>query len=417
MNPKIIVSSTNMLIDENLNLQIIGLKPNQQIKIKAEMKDDMERTWSSFAIFTANNEEKIDLNKTSPEKGSYTGCYSNGLLWSMKLKEKNTSLPSIFLKNSVRPHKVTFYLVLEDEIIDKKEIEINFINSNIKQINIEKPVVGKLFTNEEKDTLPAIIVVGGSTGGMFWTEQVAALLSTKGYSTFALNYFDSQNNKLPDELFEIQLEYFEKALSWLKKQPQIDKNNISMMGISKGGELSLVLGSYFSDKLTSIVSYVPSSHVFEGISMGKHPRKSSWTYKNKAIDFIQFSEDSIFSMDMNPLNIKKIHDEALAKATGKELRNARIQIENINCPILMISGEKDTTWSSSKMCSDMMKTIEEHNNPHQSQHINFKNMGHTFFLPNIPPIIDHPSVTAQNAANANKSAWESTLKFLSKHFN
>ncbi|ABR50015.1 BAAT/Acyl-CoA thioester hydrolase-like protein [Alkaliphilus metalliredigens QYMF] len=308
-------------------------------------------------------------------------------------------------------------MLIEDEVKDTKEIQINFTNSDTEQIIVENPIVGKLFKPKEKNNLPAIIIVGGSTGGLFWTEQMAALLSTKGYATLALNYFDVQNHNLPSELIEIQIEYFKKALDWLKAKPGVDKNNISMIGISKGSELSLLFGSYFPKSLTSIITYVPSSHVFEGISMREHQVKSSWTYKNHPIDFIQYPIDSKFSKDMNPIDIRKIHDTALNTATSKQLESARIPIENIKCPILMISGEKDSTWPSSKMCKDMMQTLKEQNNHYQSKHLDFNNMGHAFFLPNLPPMIDHPSISAYNAANANKNAWEATLNFLAEHFN
>ncbi|MBS4539475.1 acyl-CoA thioesterase/BAAT N-terminal domain-containing protein [Clostridium sp. D2Q-11] len=417
MNPKITLSSTNQLIDQSLKLQITGLKPNQQVKIQAEMKDDVKRTWHSFGIFTADYEGNIDLDTTAPNEGSYTGCDPNGLLWSMQIKDSNSSFPPIFFKMSTQSHKVSFYLLIEEKIKYKSEVQINFTNSDTEQIVVQNSIVGKLFKSKEKNNLPAVIVVGGSTGGLFWTEQMAALLSSKGYAALALNYFDVQNDNLPSELIEIKIEYFKKALDWLKSKPEIDKNNISIMGISKGGELSLLFGSFFSKHLTSIITYVPSSHVFEGISMEVHQTKSSWTYKNTPIEFVQYPSNTKFSKNMNPIDIRIIHDNALNSATSKQLDSARIPIENIACPILMISGERDTTWPSSKMCRDMIQNLEENNNPYQSKHLNFCNMGHTFFLPNIPPMIDHPSVNVQNAASANKKAWEATLNFLDKHTN
>lgn len=417
MSPKIILESTSQLIDQNLKLQIAGLKPEQQVKIQAEMQDDVGRTWHSFAIFASDLEGKIDLDKTAPKEGSYTDCDPNGLLWSMQLKENNAQFPPIFLKMNTQSYMLSFYLLIEDEVKDKKEVQINFTDYDTEQIIIEDSIVGKFFKFKEKDNLPAVIIVGGSTGGLFWTEQMAALLSTKGYAALALNYFDVQNENLPSELIEIKIEYFKKALDWLKSKYEIDKNNISMLGISKGGELSLLFGSYFSDLLASMIIYVPSSHVFEGISMGEHQKKSSWIYKNCPVDFVHYPVNAKFSKDMNPIDIRKIHDTALNAATSKQLQGSRIPIEKIKCPILMISGEKDATWPSSKMCRDMMRTLEEHNNPYQSRHLNFNNMGHTFFLPNVPPIIDYPSISVQDAANANKKAWEATLKFLAEHYN
>ncbi|WP_026477464.1 acyl-CoA thioesterase/bile acid-CoA:amino acid N-acyltransferase family protein [Alkaliphilus transvaalensis] len=417
MNPKIVLPSTNQLIYENLNVLITGLKPKQQVKLSAEMQDDMERTWYSYAIFTSDHEGKINLEKVAPDEGFYNNCDPNGLLWSMQLKESNAHFPPIFLKMSTRSHKVSLSLLVEGKVKDKREVQINFTNSNTEQEIVQNPIIGKLFKPKKENNLPAVIVIGGSTGGLLWAEQMAALLSTKGYATLALNYFDVQNDNLPSELIEIKIEYFKKAFDWLKGKSEIDKNNISLMGISKGGELSLLFGAYFSKHLASIIAYVPSSHVFEGISMNEHQNKSSWTYNNHPIDFVKYPVDTKFSKDMNPIDIRKIHDIALNTSTPKQLERARIPIEKIVCPILMISGEKDTTWSSSKMCKDMMQTLEKINNFYQSKHLDFNDMGHTFFLPNIPPMIDHPSVTAQNAANANKKAWDTTLKFLSENFN
>jgi dienelactone hydrolase len=416
MNPKMILSSPSKLVDRDFNLKIKGLKPNQEMKLQAKMQDDMKRTWSSYGIFTADDRGEMDLTKTAPDKGTYSKCSPQGLIWSMQLEENNTSLPPIFLKQGSQSHRIVFQLLLEKEIVDEKELQINFCSSDIEKTNINNPVIGKFFKPETKDKLPAVIVVGGSTGGFFWAEQMAALLSTKGYAALALNYFDPNNNNLPNELIEIELEYFKEGLNWLKNQPQIDKNEISMMGISRGGELSLLFGSYFSKTLTSIVSYVPASHVFEGIAMGGHKGKSAWTYQNKSIDIIKYPEDTIFSRDKNPANLREIHDRALNEATSEQFKKARIQIENINCPILMISGGKEATWSSAKMCETMMETLKNNNNPHQSKHLNFENMGHTFFLPNIPPIIANPSVKPKHAAQANKKSWTAALKFLNKHF-
>lgn len=415
MNPRLLISKKNKLVDEDIKIKVNGIDLNKKFKIEAKMKDDFNRIWKSYASFISNSNDEINLNDINPIESSYKYSNSNDLLWSMKLLDNNINFPPMFLKNNINTYNVIISLIIDNKVFDNVEVTVNFTSSDIKKEEISNPIVGKFFTKKKLNKSPGVIVLGGSNGGIFWSEQIAALLSNKGYSCLALNYFDFKNEELPSELIEIKLEYFYKAINYMKNHSNIDENKISIVGISKGGEASLLLGSYFSNEINSIVSYVPSSNVFEGISMDKHPRKSSWSFKNKPLDYIKFPKYKTFSMDMNLDDIKKIHDKALIKATKDETNNSRIKVEKINCPILMISGEKDNTWSSKKMCTDMIRTIEKHDNPYQSIHLNYKNMGHTFFLPNIPPIINNPAVKIEDAAKANIDSWKKVLNFLSKY--
>ena len=420
MKARIVLSKENYLIDENLNLKIKDLCAHEEIKIIAEIYDDFNRMWHAHGIFYADSKGIVDFSTAVPLGCSYKINDPNGLLWSMALEDKNTSLPPIFMKMNTQPISMNLKLIIDEKQIDEKKLILNFIGPDIEAVHVDHKIIGKYFANKEKKSMPAVLVVGGSSGGLFWSEQMAALLSNKGYATLALNYFDHQKENLPNELLEIQVEYFKDALDWLKNRTEVDKQNISIMGISKGGELSLLLASIFPEEISSVVAYVPSSHIFEGISMNGHKRKSSWTYENLPIAYIEYPSDTCFSLTMNQNDILNIHDKAMALTSPKQLDEARIKIDQIKCPILFISGKKDKTWSSSQMCETMMDYLEHHNCPYDSKHIHFSDMGHTFFLPNLPPIIDDPSISLEDAARSNKVAWDNLVDFLdqnNKHHN
>ena len=74
-------------------------------------------------------------------------------------------------------------------------------------------VYGVLYRPKDTTTrMPALLVFGGSEGGLSYPVQVkAALLAAHGYPTLALAYFDAPG--LPKDLAAIPLEYFRKARS------------------------------------------------------------------------------------------------------------------------------------------------------------------------------------------------------------
>jgi hypothetical protein len=89
---------------------------------------------------------------------------------------------------------------------------------------------------------PAVLVLGGSDGGLT-TSFAAALLAAHGYPSLALAYFKAPG--LPEDLNNIPLEYFTKALRVLRAQPGLDHRHVLVAGVSRGSEAALLLGASF----------------------------------------------------------------------------------------------------------------------------------------------------------------------------
>lgn len=416
MKVKIFISQDKELIDDKLEIKIMGLSSNQKVKLRAETHDDLGRRWGSEGVFYSDQNGNLDLSKSAPESGSYRGCFADGLLWSMRLEEEVEDAPPIFLKTSTGSQKVTLSLFQDEQTLVKKNIILNFFSADVEISTITEGFVGKLFRPKEKNNLPALVVLGGSAGGFMWSEQIAAVLSSQGYLALAVNYFDAQGSyDLPRQLIEIPLEYTLRALTWLQKQPGVDSTKIGLIGISKGAEMSLLLSSLVNQRLAAIIAYVPASHVFEGISWANHPDKSSWTYRGEPVAFLGYPEDTNFTMTMDPTMLLQINQRALVEASDEELATARIKVEHCHSPLLLISGEKDHTWPSSKMCSALINILQEKGYTYEAKHFNFPKMGHAFFLPNLPPIIDSTKLNVRDAAQANRRAWDEVSQFLKKY--
>src|SRR2546423_12920781 len=74
--------------------------------------------------------------------------------------------------------------------------------------------------------------------------------------TLAIAYFGAAG--LPQTLSNIPLEYFVKALSWLRSQPGVDPAHLFTYGVSRGSEAALLLGALYPDLVRGVIALVPS---------------------------------------------------------------------------------------------------------------------------------------------------------------
>ena len=122
-------------------------------------------------------------------------------------------------------------------------------------------LVGTFYEPPDEGRHPAMIVLGGSEGGVPRPVGHAGGLASRGYATLALGYFGV--NGLPGTLSNIPLEYFGTAINWLAAQPSVDPNRIGVIGASRGAELALLLGGLYP-RLRVVVAYMPSHVVVRG---------------------------------------------------------------------------------------------------------------------------------------------------------
>ncbi|HPJ89250.1 MAG TPA: acyl-CoA thioester hydrolase/BAAT C-terminal domain-containing protein [Thermotogota bacterium] len=394
----LIIEKDHFLLAEGLKIMVQRLESDQPFKLEIKTRDDMGRVWRMQECFQADKSGEKRVFSTNID-----------LFERLKRDTDTAPYPPFFFKSDSDEIPFELILMTEEGIHEVKEVHMLFKRPNTKVESVNSVFVGRYFKTDHAKG--ALLVLGGSSGGLLWSEQIAAFISSLGYNTLALNYFDRQCNTLPDELVCIELESVRKAYDWLR-QREGETKHIHLMGISKGSELALLFASDTEVALSSVVAFVPTSHVYEGISFGNHKNKSSWTLWGQELPFIPYPPDRPFTLTMKPEELREVHDLAYEKANSETRERARIKVENIDCPVLLISGTMDNTWNSKHMASSLLKKIKENNAKTLSEHINFDKMGHTFYLPNFPPIIDNVSVTVEDAATANRESWEKIENFL-----
>ncbi|MCI2425662.1 dienelactone hydrolase [Candidatus Acetothermia bacterium] len=237
----------------------------------------------------------------------------------------------------------------------------------------ENGLVGDFYYRKSGKKYLTIILLGGSEGGKPTTESEIEKTVERGYAVLSLAYFGMKG--LPRSLESIPLEYFERAISWLAEQPTVVPNHYAVEGVSKGGELALLLASRYPE-IRAVVGIVPGSVVFQGIPRGFYAPRSSWSYKGQELPYVPCR----FSFDM----IKAILTQKFVGVYTRSLKNkeaverATIPVEKINGPILLVSGKHDEMWPSTYMSNQIVERLEKHDFKHRYEHIACET-GHNVF--------------------------------------
>ncbi len=307
-----------------------------------------------------------------------------------------------------------------------------------KQPIRKNSLVGTLYTNNDGSKKPGVLLLSGSEGGIpgknAIPEQFIEYIVKSGFVVFALAYFGVDN--LPTNLENIPLEYFESAIELLKSHPQVDFSNLGIIGQSRGGELALLLGSYFPHLFQAIIACAPCNMICGGFPF---PNRPSWTYLTKPLapylsGLSNSDNDLSEARDLKiAVDTKKIpYHESNAEdpyiisdlfivRQRMAYAQAQIAVERIECPLLLISGDNDTIWPSKLFCELIVKHLDDHQWEFPKEHINYTDAGHGI-LSSYDGSIYHPvgefwcklGGTPNGNMIANEHSWFSIKKFLEK---
>jgi dienelactone hydrolase len=295
----------------------------------------------------------------------------------------------------------------------------------------EDRIRGTLFALKGATTAPGVVVLGGSDGGNLYVF-VAALLAAHGIAALALAYFAHED--LPKDLIEIPLEYFDEAVQWLGKRPEVGDGRVGVLGFSRGGEAALVLGASFPD-IAAVVALVPSGVTMGGVAgadlsaMGK----PAWTLGGKPLPLLPPPWD--------PVSMKEAQDafasgkpfagragilRALTSA-GARAEEVAICVERTRGAILMMSGEDDQLWGSAELTAIAEERLQAAAFAHPFEHRRYPGAGHFACLPPnlpttsnvarhalVPMALDYGGNPRDNAA-ASADLWPRIVKFLHQH--
>ena len=211
----------------------------------------------------------------------------------------------------------------------------------------------------------ALIVLGGAEGGNEFGNLMAPYFQANGYHVMSLAYFRADG--LHDQLEEVPVEMVGRAISWIQSNRAGKINRIGMIGGSKGAELALVSAALLQN-IDALVLISPSSVVWQSINeQSWDSEASSWTFKETSLPFLRYD----FSR-----GVQNIRDFYSAAIDSREDNSVVIAAENVECPILMLSGSQDNLWPSETMAEMIVSRLQSKAFPHTVDHVNYEKAGH-----------------------------------------
>ena len=203
----------------------------------------------------------------------------------------------------------------------------------------------------------AVIMLGGSEGGRIWSYRPEFIqeLTTRGFCVLSLPYFAT--NSLPTEHRGIPLEYFQKAFQWLASQGErVLHDDYALIGVSRGAELALLLGSQYPE-VKAVIAIDPSSVVWPGMVDYLGKQHSAWSEKGMELPFVKIPYSWASIIGMISHRSTRVFEKALQDT--RQVKDASIPAEKIQAPILLISFKRDQVWPSTLMCGQIVERLQK----------------------------------------------------------
>lgn len=418
---KISVKPEVALIDVERRIFISGATPHSKITVQS-LTNRGGSDWASKAVFKADAQGIVDLIRDAPLSGDYQGVSAMGLIWSQH-HGREGMMP--LFNNDLSQHLETKITAYNDQENVDANLTQTLMAEGVKREEVRvNGLVGTLYRAASDKPAPAIMIMNGSGGGI--NEPRAALYASHGYHALALGYFGVEG--LPKYISNTPLEYFEKGLDWLREAVKPKDDFVAISGQSRGGELVLLLGATFPEKVSAVIGYVPSAFVHGGQAAADPALGRDgpcWLYQGKALKHI-WNNNRFASWkpyDEGPQPRRNSLAMRTALADPEAMRIARIPVEKIAGPVMLISGGDDGAWPSDYYSLLVQSSLLAARHPYPVEWYNLPEAGHSILFPYVPAtqiVHAHPvngNLTtmggdAKHNAQANEASWQAVLKFL-----
>ena len=351
------------------------------------MRDAGGKLWHSSALFGADARGTVDLDRSIARSGSYAGRWGMGLVASLTT---GTRSPYLFDWKAKGVHTFRIDVRVRGRPVGSGTFRRAMPGAVVKQpISIaDEGFYGRYDRGQAAASrLPGILLLGGSEGGLPIGPR-PSMLAARGYPTLSLAYFRAPG--LPQTLENIPLEYFERALLWLRAQPQVDPNRIVVVGVSYGSQAAQLLGVHYPSLVSAVVASVPSNVATCGFPSCSGP---AWTFESQPVPYTREFN--------NP--------------DPRDNPDAVIPDERIHGPLFLVCGGLDSAWISCIYSRAIMSRLAAQGHPYRDVMYAYPRAGHNVggllpYFPVAPRRLYFNQVDEQARANV----WPHLLSFLAR---
>ncbi len=404
VRPRIEVSADEVMVDESVAITISGVEPHAMVEVGLTLSRS-DGTWSSSATFEADEHGRVRVADSAPATGDYEGVDPMGLFWAAR------PLAAGDASDDANEEQITLTATVADkEVASTSMRRFHLRPGAVKRDVREQGLVATLFVPETAGPHPGVLVLGGSEGGMTYSSLKASELASHGYTTMALAYFDpAATDGLPTALASIPLEYIDTALAWLAEQPSVDPSRVGLVGSSRGAELALLVAAG-NPSVYAVVAYAPTNVAWPAVPPATG---SAWTRGGQPVPTMPSSVSGSITSSMDRFNAALDDSVAVAQAA--------IPVESINGGVLLLSGEDDELWPSSRMADAVVQRLEQNGFAHPVDHLRYPGAGHLIPTP-YQPTTDLAALGAlrlggrpEPTAKAAEDQWPKVLDFLAEN--
>jgi pimeloyl-ACP methyl ester carboxylesterase len=138
-----------------------------------------------------------------------------------------------------------------------------------------------------------------------------------------------------------------------------------VIGLSRGGELALLAASLTSERVGPVASVVGSGVPWGAWGEGTDVLETAWRFAGEPVVQMAEDEDDPYAC---------IDDEAMVAA-------AEIPVERAVGPVLLLSGEDDQLWPSTRLSQIAADRADREGAGDRVLHVAYPDAGHAIGLP------------------------------------
>ncbi|XP_033846215.1 peroxisomal succinyl-coenzyme A thioesterase-like [Periophthalmus magnuspinnatus] len=410
ITPLLSVAPTRALVDEKFKVRVKNLPAGLPFTLHSLHLSEDNDYWEAFGHYISNYNGTVCVSEHLSLGGTYTGKEPMGLLWSLRpvpgsrkglrLRKKNVSSPLLYTISVYSGHLTEGFR--DQAPLASVVTERWYMAPGVQRISIKENIVrGTMFLPPGPGPFPGLLDMWGGGGGL--VEYRAAILASHGYAAFALEYIN------PGEMAtaELEIEYFETAFNIVKDHPRVIPNKVGIFGLSFGATVAFYLASESNVVKPRCCVCINGHTIF---SRGKSFAEQSGEMLRNA-HLIRIDEDDNHMWRNLFLS-----------------RDNTLDMEKINCPVLLVCGEDDQNVPSVEIADDIERTMHAAGKGHLLTRINYPGAGHLIEVPYAP----HFRVTAfmqsrtqkimmlwggqtKPHSDAQEDSWKKILDYLEHH--
>ncbi len=420
------------------SLLVHGVAPHERIKVHAlrclERWESIAGEWRSravtlhsFASFDADAAGAVEVDSSAPIAGTWRVADPLGLFWSGRPVGADAPLPTeLVARRAPDAGAVEFALERSGKFVARSRVKLVAGGGELDCCDVREGALAGAYAHPPGDgPFPVIIVLHGSEGSSRDAARASALrFAARGFATFALSYFARPwlaIEGVATDAVNVPIECIEQARDWLEANSSVaDVDRIGLYGVSKGAELTLVALSEF-DWLRAGVACVPSDVVFEGYGRAPHDGElcSSWTVAGRSLPYVSYLPFDAYLAAHPGNNAANWHAASREAAGAARAADARIPVERIAVPLLLLAGGKDEVWPSAAMARSVAAQMEAAGSGDRVVLRVFEQANHQIAGTGAEPVFLHSTAPrGEHDADpldvgvATAAAWRATIAFL-----